>query len=167
MPVDEMVKTAKPHPHPQAGDPVVRDAMDALRRIVRALRLAAGDVQRQAGISVAQLFVLQQLAEGSRSVNELATATATDPSTVSGVVRRLLDAGLVVRRPSPHDRRRAEISLTPEGAALLARAPAAPQEIIVAAIDALPERQRRAVASGLVAIADQLGAVPPTFFFED
>jgi DNA-binding MarR family transcriptional regulator len=141
--------------------------MDALRRIVRALRLAASDVERQAGISVAQLFVLQQLAGGSRSVNELAAATTTDPSTVSGVIRRLLDAKLVLRQPSPRDRRRAEISLTPEGAELLARAPAAPQEIIVAALDALPARQRRAVAGGLVAIADKLGTLAPTFFFED
>jgi DNA-binding MarR family transcriptional regulator/cytochrome c2 len=132
-----------------AAEQPVREAMDALRRIVRALRLSAVEVERQAGISVAQLFVLQQLAhDAPRSINELAAATATDPSTVSGVVRRLLDAGLVSRKVASEDARRAEVSLTSKGAGLLARAPAVPQAKILRALSALPLERRRALAMG-------------------
>ena len=149
------------------GDPLVRDAMQALRRIIRALRLAATDVERAMGISVAQLFVLQQLAAGPRSINQLAEATATDPSTVSGVVHRLLARKLVSRKAAADDARRAEVSLTPSGTALLARAPGVPQDRMLEALLALPARERRGVAQGLIQIADKMGQGDPSFFFEE
>jgi DNA-binding MarR family transcriptional regulator len=153
---------------PERVDAAVQAAMDALRRIVRALRLAAVEVEREVGISVAQLFVLRQLTDGRpRSINELAAATATDPSTVSGVVRRLVDGGLVRREVSREDGRRAEVSLTAAGAALVARAPSVPQSKMVAALGALPRARRRALADGLVAIAEKMGAEAAPLFFED
>jgi DNA-binding MarR family transcriptional regulator len=149
-------------------EPSVTAAMEALRRIVRALRLANAEVERRLGLTVAQLFVLEQLADGRpRSVNEIAAATATDPSTVSGVVRRLIDRGLIDRGTSAADGRRAALALTRRGADLLARAPHAPQESLVAALTGLPARRRRALAEGLRALADRLGAGAPAFFFHD
>jgi DNA-binding MarR family transcriptional regulator len=142
--------------------------MDALRRIVRALRLAAGDVERELGLSVAQLFVLQQLAdERPRSVNEIAQGTLTDPSTISGLIRRLIDRGLVNRGTSSQDGRRAEVTLTPAGVRLLRRAPAAPQAELIVALSSMSVARRRAIAVGLVELAERLGPVKPTFFFED
>ncbi len=141
--------------------------MDALRRIVRALRLSATEVERELGLSVAQLFVLQQLADQRpRSVNEIAALTVTDPSTISGLIRRLTDRGLVNRGTSAADGRRVEVSLTPAGAKVLRRAPAAPQSQLVAALAGMPEARRRAIAEGLVDLAERLGPVKPTFFFE-
>ncbi len=152
----------------QSDEALVRAAMDALRRIVRSLRLAAGDVERNLGISVAQLFVLEQLADGRpRSVNEIAAQTLTDPSTVSGVMRHLIDAKLVHRAVSQADGRRAEVSLTARGAELLARAPDAPQAALLEALAALPQRRRRALAAGLVELARRLGGGPPSLFFEE
>lgn len=157
--------TRKPSLEP---DPLVRTSMDALRRIVRALRLAAVEVERETGISFARLFVLEQLADGRpRSINQLAEATATDPSTVSGVVKHLVAARLVRRKASADDGRRAEVSLTPSGERLLARAPRVPQEKMVAAINALSVEKRQVLAEALLEIADQLGPVPVTFFFEE
>jgi DNA-binding MarR family transcriptional regulator len=146
----------------------IRRSMDALRRIVRALRLAAGDVERDLGITVAQLFVLQQLADGrTRSINQLADETVTDPSTISGLIRRLVDGGLVNRRTSETDARRAEVSLTPKGAALLARAPNAPQSQLVAALSSMPPTRLRALTRGLAELSARLGPIEPTFFFEE
>jgi DNA-binding MarR family transcriptional regulator len=142
--------------------------MVSLRRIVRALRVAAGSVEREVGISVAQLFVMEQLADGRpRSINELAERTVTDPSTVSGVVRRLLDRQLVRRDVSPLDGRRADVTLTAAGAALLARAPKAPQQALVAALAEMPDAQRRALTAGLVTLAERLGPAEAPLFFED
>lgn len=142
--------------------------MVALRRIVRALRLAAVSVERELGISVAQLFVLEQLADGRpRSINELAEKTVTDPSTVSGVVRRLIEQRLVRRDVSPLDGRRAEISLTAAARALLERAPRAPQQALVAALVQMRDTERRSLTAGLVTLAEQLGAPEAALFFED
>src|SRR5690242_1166775 len=99
-------------------------AMNAIRSVVRALRLNTRSIEGKLGISLAQLFVLQQLAEKpADSLNELAERTATHQSSVSVVVRRLVDRGLVSRTASAADKRRIEIDLTPAGRALLADAP--------------------------------------------
>lgn len=102
----------------------VERAMNAVRSIVRAQRINTRAIELKMGISLAQLFVLQQLAERpSDSLNDLADRTATHQSSVSVVVRRLVERGLVSRTPSAVDRRRIEIALTPAGRALLVDAP--------------------------------------------
>src|ERR1051326_2091453 len=99
-------------------------AMNAIRSVVRALRLNTRSIEGKLGISLAQLFVLQQLTERpADSLNELAERTATHQSSVSVVVRRLGERGLVSRTSSSSDRRRIEIAVTPAGRALLEDAP--------------------------------------------
>src|SRR5689334_12541357 len=90
-----------------------RDAeavMHALRRLVRFLRLADRRAEGAAGISAAQMFVLRSLADApASSLSELADRTLTDQSSVSTVVARLVETGLVVRRRG-EDRRRIELA---------------------------------------------------------
>ncbi len=87
--------------------------MNAMRAIVRALRVSSRMIESKMGMSGAQLFVLQQLAERpADSFNDLAERTATHQSSVSVVVRRLVDHGYVSRTPSDADRRRVELALT-------------------------------------------------------
>ncbi len=149
-------------------DAQVMAAMNALRRIVRSLRLASADLERELGVTVAQLFVLKQLADGlPRSMRELAADAMTDPSTISGVVRNLVERRLVKRDVSTEDARRAAVSLTREGAALLARAPRAPQDELLAVLAAMPAARRRALTDGLTALAERVGPTEPTLFFED
>src|SRR3982751_587504 len=80
----------------------------AQRRIVRFLRLADRDVEAACDISAAQLFVLHTLVDKpAQSLSELAQRTLTDQSSVSTVVSRLVERGLVKRTASRADRRRA------------------------------------------------------------
>ena len=103
--------------------PIAR-SMNAVRSIVRALRINTRAIELKMGISLAQLFVLQQLAERpADSLNELADRTATHQSSVSVVVRRLVERGYVSRTASAADKRRIQIEVTPRGRALLADAP--------------------------------------------
>ncbi|HEY8516118.1 MAG TPA: MarR family transcriptional regulator [Candidatus Binatia bacterium] len=148
-----------------------RTILEALRRIVRELRLTARVAERKHGVSAAQLFVLHVLAhEGEMSVNELAERTFTDQSSVSVVVTRLAEAGLVVRRRAQDDRRRAEIALTPRGRALVRRVPAEPaQARVVAALERMPAREREALGRGLEALVREMGIADGAaeMFFED
>src|SRR5690242_4975816 len=101
-----------------------RAIMDALRRIVRALRQSARLTEARLGISAAQLFVLHEVATaGAESINALAERTLTDQSSVSLVVTRLERRGLVVRRDAPDDRRRTAVAATAAGRRLLGHAP--------------------------------------------
>lgn len=147
-----------------------RDVLNSLRHIVRSLRISSRNAEQSVGLSGAQLFVLQCLSRHSPcSVNELAAHTATDQSSVSVVVSRLVARGHVKRAPSKVDRRRVELSLSPSGRALLAQAPEAAQERLLAALTQLEKTEIRALArllGRLVELADVEGE-NATLFFEE
>lgn len=144
--------------------------LDSLRLIVRSLRVASRNAEQQVGLSGAQLFVLQGLSrQGSCSVNELAAYTATDQSSVSVVVSRLVARGHVQRAPSKTDRRRVDLSLTASGRSLLSTAPEAAQDRLLTALGKL-ERSELATLATLLGKVVELAGVPrenPTLFFED
>jgi DNA-binding MarR family transcriptional regulator len=122
-------------------------SMNALRSVVRALRVNTRAIELKMGMSLAQLFVLQQLADRpSDSLNDLAERTATHQSSVSVVVRRLVERGLVVRTPSAADKRRIEIDVTPAGRALLGEAPTTIQTQLIEGLAQLPLAQRTQLA---------------------
>jgi MarR family transcriptional regulator, organic hydroperoxide resistance regulator len=144
-------------------------AMDSLRRIVHALRVATRASERSFGLTAAQHFVLRQLAVLSgQSLSDIAARTRTTQSTVSEVVGGLVRRGLVSRQASARDRRRAELSLTAAGDAVLARTPETVQERLIAGFGSLGERERRALADGLEAwlAASSLDGVAPVLFFD-
>jgi DNA-binding MarR family transcriptional regulator len=145
--------------------------LDSIRRIVRLLREGSRDSEERVGLSAAQLFVLQKLDRKTPlSLNELAARTLTHQSSVSVVVSRLVERGLVQRRANPDDARRLELSPTRRGLALLERAPSASQDRIIAAIASLPPTKRRALAGALELLVAALGVDErdaPMLFAED
>jgi DNA-binding MarR family transcriptional regulator len=144
--------------------------VDALRRLVRELRESARIAQGRAQITGAQLFVLRAIVgRPGLSINELAEATMTHQSSVSVVVSRLVERGLVSRAPAPDDRRRMVVTATARGRAAHKAAPAVVQEKLVDAVREMAPAQRRALAEGLVALVKVLGVAggEPSMFFED
>ena len=125
-------------------------AMNAVRSIVRALRMNTREIESKIGMSLAQLFVLQVLADRpARSLNELAERTATHQSSVSVVVRRLVDKGYVSRTKSNVDQRRVDLDVTPNGRAILSGAPMTVQSRLVAALRQFPPADLRSLSSNL------------------
>jgi MarR family transcriptional regulator, lower aerobic nicotinate degradation pathway regulator len=148
---------------------VVR-VVDALRRIVRALHRSNRLAEQRWQVSAAQLLVLQRLAEApSLSVNELADRTFTHQSTVSVVVTRLVKRGLVARTRADDDARRAELTLTTPGRALLRRAMGAAQTQLMDALDRMSSRQLQDIDTCMEQIVEALGVAdePAGMFFED
>ncbi len=145
------------------------EALDRVRTLISALSHSARAVERSTGVTNAQLFILQQLAESdSLSVNDLAMRARTQQSTVSIVVARLVRAGLAAKRKSADDGRIAVVSLTPKGRRLLTHAPAPPTTALLKAIESLSDGEARALASGLRALVTALDLTPPevTMLFE-
>jgi DNA-binding MarR family transcriptional regulator len=144
--------------------------MDSLRAVVRALRISTRAVEKEIGISGAQLFVLQRLEDApARSVNELAERTSTHQSSVSTVVSRLVERGLARRAASAQDGRRMEISISEQGRALLGKAPRTAQTLMQEALRRMDPAQVRALAEGLEALVREGGfaETPPPMFFEE
>lgn len=145
-------------------------AIDGLRRVVHGLRASAHVAEREVSLSGAQLFVLRELAaEPDVSIRRLAERTLTDPSSVSVVVARLEERGLVRRRRDEDDARRSVLALSKRGAALLARAPEPYQARIVAALRRMPKAEVRRLADVLAKLIDAAGptSARAPLFFED
>src|SRR5580704_17514899 len=99
-----------------AANSSARAVLDSIRRIVHALQVGSRAAQKSAGLSGAQLFVLQTLASGGvMSVNELAARSHTHQSSVAAVASRLVEAKLIKRSPSATDARRLDLSVTAAG----------------------------------------------------
>jgi DNA-binding MarR family transcriptional regulator len=133
-------------------------AVNALRRIVQAVRAASVGAEQQTGLSGAQLFVLQQLAEApAESLNELAARTLTHQSSVSVVVSRLVRRGLVTRARAERDRRRRVIELTATGRAVMRTAPETFQVQLINVLESMQPRERRTVGRALELLVQRLG----------
>lgn len=156
---------------PVTHEPDVKAIMDSFRRIVHALRSShrtAGDL----GLTGAQLFVLAALgtAEGPIGVRELAGKTRTDQSTVSVVVGRLVNRGLVKRVRSASDTRRVELSLTARGRAALRKTPTTvAQSKLAEALGRLSKADSATLKRTLKRIVEMMGEAdaPAPMLFDD
>ena len=162
----------QPDANPAVDQRVIAEVMDGIRAVVRALRLNTRAIEKQVGISLAQLWVLQILAERpADSLNELAIATATHQSSVSVVVRRLVERELATRTTAHEDKRRVRIELTEAGRALIGKAPPTVQVSLVAGLRRLaPERREQlavAMREWLTASGLDLTATPPMLMEDD
>lgn len=154
----------------QGSSDEVREVLDSIRRIVRLLRLASREAEREVGLSGAQLFVLQKLAESKMlSVNDLAERTHTHQSSVSVVAQTLVDKGLISRSRAADDARRLELTLTPQAKALVRKAPGAAQGRLIEALSRLPGATLKQLANGLARLVEEagLGDEDAPMVFED
>jgi len=152
------------------SDADVRTVLDGVRRIVQSLRESSRWAEKRVGMTGAQLFVLQKLEEAAaQSLNDLADRTHTHQSTVSTIVARLVERGLVTRTRSPRDGRTIELGLSPSGRRLVARAPDLAQDRLIRGIRLLPAARRRALASTLTTLARVMNSADDqsAMFFED
>jgi DNA-binding MarR family transcriptional regulator len=89
---------------------IAEELRETLGRLIRRLRAEPGQ------LPVAQGTVLARLdRQGPASTSDLAAAERMRPQSMAQTVRELETAGLVSRRPDPHDGRRALVELSPDG----------------------------------------------------
>ena len=102
----------------------------ALYSASRALTRAYAPLLEPLGLTYPQYLVCLALWErDGRPVNELGTCLALDSGTLTPLLKRLEQAGVVERRRSTSDERVVQIYLTPAGRALRARARRVPKEL--------------------------------------
>lgn len=148
----------------------VRRVLDAFRNLVKALRIADRAGVKEYGLGSAQIFVLHQLGERSPlSINELAALTATDQSSVSVVVSKLVTKGLLTIGRSEEDARRNEVALTAKGKQILKRIPPPFQSSFMDALLGLAPDDVTSLAQLLEQLAGAMGVDdenPPMLFEE-
>ena len=111
-------------------DPLYELAL-SLKAAHRGLDRAANEAMESLGITAAQADVLTVLRHaGPLSLKELGELLIAEAGHPSRMVDRLVEAGLVERRPAEDDRRRVVLSLTPQGRRLEKRAAAARGQVL-------------------------------------
>lgn len=87
-----------------------------LNRVVNRLNQSLASDLKAIGLTAPQYRVLAVLkARDGRNVNELAVYTVTEQSTLTKILGRMEDTGLIERRPDRVDRRVVNIFLTAKG----------------------------------------------------
>ena len=137
---------------------------DIVSRLRRAMRRAARAADPALGLSVAQLELLSCMAEhpGIRP-SQLARMLRLAPSSVATLLGGLQSAGYVTRTPggadATGDRRTVSLDLSDQGAAAVSQWHRVNEEIIQAALAALPQRDRAALRDAAPALRDLTSSI--------
>ncbi|MFA5529477.1 MAG: MarR family transcriptional regulator [Thiohalomonadaceae bacterium] len=135
------------------------EVLVALRRIIRAVDLHSKRLMQRTGLSGPQLVVMQVIDRGSPlSAGELARRASLSQATVTAILDRLEERGLVVRERSKEDRRRTLVALTAAGQEALAASPTLLQEHFVQRFAAMPDWEQHLVIASLQRVAHMMDA---------
>lgn len=130
-------------PSGMRGSPV----SNALSRISRLHRIAAGKLLHRTGLYPGQEFLMMHLwNEGAVRQAELIKAMDLDPSTVTKMLQRLDQAGYVTRTSDPLDRRAVLVESTRESCALASQVKDAWSELEDHTLAGLDEGERAELA---------------------
>ncbi len=137
--------------------PVTREIAFTIMDVARMLRTCADQRARQFGISRAQWVVLVRLerTEGLKQ-SELAEILDLQPISLTRLLDRLAENGLIERRPDPNDRRANRLYLTPAARPLLIELADLGQEVMAAVLEGFDNKANQHLLRDLTAMKDNL-----------
>jgi MarR family transcriptional regulator for hemolysin len=140
--------------------PVTREIAVNIMDVARMLRTYADQRARQFGISRAQWVVLFRLdrSEGLKQ-SELAEILDLQPISLTRLLDRLAENGLIERRADPNDRRANRLYLTPAARPLLAQLTELGKDMMETVLDGLDAKSNDRLLRDLTLIKDNLRAV--------
>jgi DNA-binding MarR family transcriptional regulator len=130
----------------------------ALRRVMRAVDLHSRALVESHGLTGPQALILKVLRAGSLSAGMLATSVRLSQGTITDILNRLEQRGLVKRQRDTQDRRRVLVGLTPQGVALLERSPPLLQERFAQRFNQLLDWEQTQLLASLQRIASMMDA---------
>jgi DNA-binding MarR family transcriptional regulator len=142
-------------PGAMRGGPV----SNALSRISRLHRIAAGKLLQRTGLYPGQEFLMMHLWNGGAvRQSELIKSMDLDPSTVTKMLQRLDQAGYVTRSSDPDDRRAVVVESTTESCALRSEVKDAWSELEEHTLAGLDDVERGELARLLAKVESNLCA---------
>jgi MarR family transcriptional regulator, transcriptional regulator for hemolysin len=135
-------------PATNSGDSGVR----LLRAYLDAVTLSEAlqtSIWHAAELTLVQVRVLRRLAKQPQSLGQLGTELALAPPSVTRLVDRLEERGLIERRRELEDRRKVVATLTDEGRRLLSAIPFLEGTAIRVAVDRMKVADRERIAAAL------------------
>src|ERR1700722_15623691 len=130
--------------------------VDALAQLTFAVQRTLGRIAAANGLSIVQTRLLGILRDREPTIKDLARFLQLDKSSVTGLVDRAQERGLVRRTASTLDRRSVQGTITAGGQQLVDRVTAAFEaEVAVLVADLHPtQRARLSATASVIAVAD-------------
>ncbi len=140
---------------PQPVSPL--SVLQRFRVLIRTAQRHSQWIERQSGVTGAQLWALQELSEApGLRVGELANRMALHQSTASNMIDRLETGGLVRKERTSADQRVVRLYLTNEGTALLERAPSPARGVLPEALRLLEQEDLAKLQTELDCLLKQI-----------
>ena len=137
-------------------DPVL-DFMRLLWSIEHGLQKMSKRMESQLGITGPQRLVLRVVGRfPGLSAGELAHIVRLHPSTITGILQRLVSSGLLERERDPSDSRRARLRLKPRAAAFTRTSPGTVEHVVTQALRQAGASNVRAARKVLLEVAQRL-----------
>ena len=134
-------------------------ALISLRRILKAVDAQARTLARDTSLTPSQIVVLKELsAKESAQPGELARSAGLKQATISILLDRLQERGLVQRTRGDEDRRTVRVRITADGLRVLAEAPDLLQTQFGGRFAQLPEWEQAYINAALTRLVALLGA---------
>ena len=155
--------TKKAIPKPQsavlAAHDIHEDVLVAFRQIIHATDLHSKRISRESGLTVPQIVVLKSVRDlGEVTTSAISKQVSLSQATVTLILDRLEERGLVERYRSTKDRRIVHSRLTRQGRSALRKAPGLLHERFLKKFSELSDRRQREIVKALQNVADMMGA---------
>lgn len=133
-------------------------ALQHLRILMRGAQRHSARIEKQCGVSGAQLWVMQELADApGLSVGAVAARLAIHQTTASNLVDALARKHYLARSRGEHDQRVVSLTLTAAGAALIAAAPKPARGLLPEALARMSPAGLAQLNAGLAELLDAAG----------
>ena len=141
----------------EAPPDLVKEIIYQIRRLIQAKELYTKELNKKYHVSASQLNCLLALYEtGPMPPSQIARHIMVKSSTVTGIIDRLEQKGLVERTRTSRDRRVITVELTDAGTSLAENAPPPIQQKILEGLKRLPEKDMRKIVRGLTMLTQML-----------
>lgn len=135
-------------------DNVYYDMLISLRQIIRSTDLHSKKLVKNYGLTGPQLILIQVIAsEGDIAIGTLAKKVSLSQATVTNIVERLEQKGILTRQKTASDKRRVMVSTTEKAQALMDKDPSLLDEEFITRFEKLETWEQTMLLSSLQRIA--------------
>jgi len=148
------------------SEPRTDSALRAIRRLLRASEMSEKQLASATRLTPSQLVVLREVdRHGESTARAISTAVQFNQATVTNLVDRLEERGLVTRTRGAQDRRQVWVAITPAGQKVLSSAPDMMQDQFRSRFEGLADWEQAMIVAMLERLtsllnADKIDAAP-------
>jgi len=134
-----------------------QEVYSTLRQIVRAMDVHSKYLYKYYGLSSPQLSILKELSEVNEiPTGQLAKKISLSQATVTDILDRLEEKGLIIRQRSNFDKRRVYIQISEKGKAIISKNPSLLKEDFIRQFNELEDWEQTLILSSMQRIVSMM-----------